>query len=332
MKKKKLLFRVVTLMFVMGIVLSLKDVVKVNAQCVSNKDVIEETLPEKANEEEVREILEDKPQLFSLTPDNYEGEGGNDTINTAYPYNQVPAYSTKITGPNQLFRLGMKNASLHSDTDVDWYKLELKEGERCFVDIRNLEGNWNIRLYYYNKADNDSLWYYQPKPETFDNKSEKYMTVVPKQTGTFYLRVTSDGDWMDTMNYFFYAGPEEQIFTVENLPTYGSAQIYGGTYKSYTVDLTEVVPKYSEIISLSITDSFSSGTSCSELDKRLTAGLRSYYNTAGTGSATINYISGVQLGQVWDFAAKCNGNKHVTVWSAKISGKIRCKMAPYSSN
>lgn len=329
MEKKCIFFKVAMLVFVLVITLSSKNIMIVNAQSTSSDDTMEITYPEKVSDEEAAEILSDKPQLLSTTPDDYEGDEGNDTIATAYPYDKVPTYSTKITGINQLFGLGMKHAGLHSETDVDWYKLELTKGSRYFIDIRNLAANWDIRLYYYNQSENNELWYYYPNKDKFDNKSEKYMTIVPQQTSTFYLRISSNGDWVDTMHYFFYAGPEEQIFTIENLPTYGNTVVYGGTYQSYTVDLTDDVPADSKIISLSITDSFSSGTTCNELDKRLTAGLKSYYNTSGTGSSTINNIAGEQLCQVWQFSAKC-AKRHVTTWSAQISGRIRCKMAPYS--
>lgn len=42
----------------------------------------------------------------------------------------------------------------------------------------------------------------------------------------------------------------------------------------------------------------------------------------------INNIAGEQLCQVWQFSAKC-AKRHVTTWSAPISGRIRCKTAPY---
>lgn len=256
----------------------------------------------------------------------------NDTINTAYPYDKVPYAREKLTSKYDLYSLGMRTASLQLATDEDWYSIRLTAGETYFMDLRNVGlTNWFIELYYIQPDGNG--YFYSTSPEylpVFEKRPEKYLYFVAENTGTFYIRINNGGTWASQMNYFFYVGPSVQYFDIENMPTYGNALLF--TNNTYVCDLREAVPKDTAILNLSITDSFISGTACSEVDKWLSAGGKTYRNTSGTGSPIINNISGASLGQLWTVGAKCARGVHNSKWSGKINGRFACVMRPYPGN
>lgn len=93
------------------------------------------------------------------------------------------------------------------------------------------------------------------------------------------------------------------------------------------------MPKEATIVNMSITDNFTKGNPCSEVDKYMKIfGGKTYYNTSGTGSSTINNISGASLNELWIIGAKCARNRHVTQWSGSLNGSFECRMAPYPGN
>lgn len=268
-------------------------------------------------------------QPLVTTPDKYEP---NDTISTASPYNNVDVITTKLTARNQLYTLGMRTANLHSETDEDWYTVSLTAGETYFVDLRNV-GLTNIFIeLYYIRSDNTGYFYTTDpsRQSVYQNKPEKYFYFEAQDSGTFYIRIANGGGWTaDMMNYFFYVGPAIQTFDIVKMPTYGSVQIWGDDYRTYTCNLTGVVPADTAIVSLSMTDSFPQGKECSEMLSYMSAGGRTYYRSS---SGDINGIANAPLGQSWTIGGKCSKGSHFTYWSAVLSGKFFCIMAPYPGN
>lgn len=264
----------------------------------------------------------------AASKDNYEP---NDTVDTAYPYEKVNTISTKIKNTNSLFTLGMKNASLDSATDVDWYSIYLTEGQQYFMDLRNIGGqDWYIELYYYYSGGKTGDYYsYSTNKEKYNGRLEKYIYFTAKETGTYYIKVASKGEWKSSLYYYFYVGPVWQEFEIENLATGGNVWL-SSSYATYSFDLRNAVPKNTKIIELSLADKYISGTSCSNMSKCLTAGGRSYYNTVGREQ--INGIKGASLGQLWKISARCTSGTHRAKWSARMNGRVSCKMAPFPGN
>lgn len=284
--------------------------------------------PEEMGKEEVTALFEKQNDVFRsyvTTPDPYEP---NDTPATAYPYNSVNTITTELSSQVDLYTLGMKNAGLHSATDEDWYTISLQSGTDYFVDLRNIGmRNWYIELYYL-RADGTGYYYTTDDP-VYENQPERYFYFTAEDSGTFYIRVTSGGDWVDSMYYFFYVGPAIQYYNISDLPTYGNTQIFGTGYQTYSCDLRNYVPKDTALLTLSLTNNFIEGTPCNELDKRISAGGSTYYNTPGTGSETINNIAGAALGQLWIIGGKCAKGSEFCRWSAHMNGRFACIMAPY---
>lgn len=282
--------------------------------------------------EQVNELFTDEGmQPYATAPDDYEP---NDSYLTAYPYNQVETIRTQLTGKSQLYTLGMKHAGFDSETDEDWYIINLTKGNEYFVDIRNTSKlNWFIELYY---ISGETPYYYSTDPDkypVYSNAPEKYFYFVAEDTGTYYIRVSTGGDSSGDMHYFFYVGPSIQTFDIVDMPTYGGVNLLGGTdYRTYTLDLRREVPDKTSIVSISIKDNFPDGNACTEVDKYMGAGGKKYYNTSGTGSSIINGISGASLGQLWTLGGKCGANSHHTFWSARLNGRFMCVMEPYPGN
>lgn len=308
---------------------------------------IEEMLREKADivyqepialDEEDNEILSKQgsniqPRTTAL--DDYEP---NDNFLEAKPYSQVEDLTPKLTNTNQLWSLGMKHAGLHSETDEDWFSIDLEAGEEYFIDLRNIgRMNWYIELYYIQgDVENGFSGYkYTTDPNiypAYQDKPEKYFYLVPEDSGTFYIRITSGGDWQDSMHYFFYVGPSVQTFYISNMLTMGGVQLNSlGSYSTYTSDLRDAVPEITYIHSLYVTDSFSgTATQCGSVNKCLTAGGKSYYSE---GENNVKNITGASLGQVWTIGGACSHNRsHTPYWSARLNGRFSCVMAPYPGN
>lgn len=269
-------------------------------------------------------------QVYSTSSDVTEP---NDTMENAYPYNQLPIVNSEITGLYDLFGLGMRHASLDSEEDVDWYKVNLTAGVEYFVDLRNIgKTNWYIELYYYNSDGELSVFETtNPEIETkFEKWQEKYFDYTAEYTGTYYIKICNGGDWSDTLDYFFYVGPKKQTFNIVNMSTNNMVQFIGSTYKTYYFDLSgTALPKDATVINLSITDSFPKGSTCSEVQKYMSTGLKTYY---ATSSGTVSGIAGQPLGQVWILGARCQNGTHSTYWRGILNGRIECEMAPYPGN
>lgn len=284
------------------------------------------------NSNQVEELLASQNIIrpYSINPDECEP---NDTIFTAYPYEQVPVVNEKLTNINQLFGLGMRHAGLHSATDEDWYSIDLTAGETYFVDLRNIRpSNWYIELYY---LSNNGGYYYTTNPSevpAFENWHEKYFYFEAQNTGTYYIHITSGGEGMDEMHYFFYVGPAIQYFDIEGMPTGGSVQIFGNGYQTYTCDLREDVPATTAIVNLYVVSSFLQGTECSEVEVYMSAGGKTYYNASGGLSNAINNIAGAPLGQIWTIGGRCANGLHYTRWTARLYGRFACIMAPFPGN
>ncbi len=284
--------------------------------------------PEKLDEEQLEQFsAEDGIQPYTTTPDDFEP---NDTRETAYPYSKVETLTTQLTGRDQLYDLGMKHAGLHSATDEDWYTVSITAGQTYFVDLRNVgKRNWYIELYNFDKG-----YYYttdpNEKPELMDI-GEKAFYFKAQDTGTFYIRVCSNGEWKgDEMHYFFYVGPAIQTYRIVGFPTYGQTGGLNSPNDKYSFNMVGEVPSQTAIVNMSITDSFFRGSACTELNKYMSAGGKTYYNT-GSGENTIGGISGASLGQVWTFGASCARNMHgSTHWSATLNGSFQCVMEPYN--
>lgn len=276
---------------------------------------------------------DNKEVLRSLSPDAGEP---NDTVSDAYPYSSMPEIQTTMTSKWDLYRLGMRTANFHTANDEDWYYANFTSGVTYFVDLRNVGStNCFIELYF---LGTDNNWYFATTDPSYysvyANKPEKYFYIQAPTSTTYYIRVSSNGEGDSlSMNYFFYVGPAEQTFDIVNMPTYNSVQLLGTGYKTYTLDLTgTAVPADAQILYLYMDDSFPLGGSCAEVDKYMSAGGSTYYNTPGTGSSTINYINGVSLAQLWTIGAKCHNNMHSVKWTGVLSGRFRCTMAPYPGN
>lgn len=292
---------------------------------------IETTSPILLSEEQKNQLSTRNTGIRQYTAtDKYEP---NDTWDNAYPYNQCVGIGDAITQKHDLYRLGMKNGSLHSETDEDWYSVNLTAGETYFVDLRNVgRTNWFIELYYL-----PGNYFYTTNPflkPVYEKKPEKYFYFKAEDTGTYHIRITSGGDWEDRMYYYFYVGPAIQTFEIKDMLTYGGVKLFGGTYRSYNCDFSDgySFPKEMAIINLSLKDDFPTGSGCAEVDKYMRAGGKTYYNTSGTGSSVINNIAQESLGQNWTIGGRCAKNTHFTDWSVKINGRFACIMEPYPGN
>lgn len=291
---------------------------------------LKEMSPMSLSEEQYDILLDDEIQPYVTTPDGYEE---NDSPATAFAYSKVETLTTQVTSNNDLYRLGMKAAGLHSETDEDWFYTSLTAGETYFVDLRNVgRRDWYIELYYLGE-DLDSSYFYTTDPaynSVYQGAAEKYFYFTAQDTGKFYIRVSSGNDWEDSMYYFFYVGPAIQTFDIVDMPTYGGVNLFGNAYQTYSCDLRNAFPSTTAIINLSLSDSFSNG-SCPHLSKYMSAGGKTYYNTAGNNA--INGISNVSIGQLWTFGVKCSQNLHSGVhWSGRINGRFMCIMEPYPGN
>ena len=264
----------------------------------------------------------------AVKPDAWEG---NDCIEDAYPYDLVPVITDTVRTKYDTYTLGMRTASLDSAEDEDWYKVSLKAGTRYFMDLRNIGAkNWYTELYRKDSEGRKILEYTTNHnvDVKFKDARERYFYHTPTVTGTYYFRVTSGDDWEQQMNYFFFLGEAEQTFAISNLATERNI-LLTGSYNSYTFDLRNAVPAGSTILQLSVEDSFVSGYATG-IDKRLTAGGKSYYNY--TGHDEIRNITGVNLGQLWTISARGNSGQQTCRWSGRLSGTFRCKMKPYPGN
>lgn len=275
--------------------------------------------------------LEENTKTTSLTSTADVCEP-NDTRDTAYPYNSVENVEPQIAHINRSWALGMKHANLDSESDVDWYSINLTKDQMYFADLRNIgRMNWFIEVYY--QKEDGSWWYFTSDPSKkseFMNHPEKYIYFTANVTGTHYIKVTSGDDWQaNQMDYFFYVGPTVQYFDIVDLPTMGGVKLMGTGYQTYTVDLTDTIPASATVVNLSVTDSLSSGY-CSLVNKSLTANGHTYYNK--TGSNVMNGMSGVELSNVWTIGGKCSHGSHTPYWSARLNGRVRCVMEPYPGN
>lgn len=219
--------------------------------------------------------------------------------------------------------------------DEDWFYTNLTAGEDYFVDLRNIgKSNWYIELYYL-RTDGTG-YYYSTNPvemPVFEKWQEKYFYFTAQDTGKYYIRIASGNDWSDEMHYFFYVGPAIQYFDIVDMPTYGGVQIYGNSYQTYTCDLRGIaVPATTAIVNLSMTDNFPQGKECSEVEKYMSAGGKTYYSSSGGKSNVINNIGKVSLGQLWTIGGRCANGNHFTYWSGRLNGRFACIMAPYPGN
>lgn len=291
---------------------------------------VEKMQPTYLSPEEMEELSADdgiEPQVTE--PDDFEP---NNTYQTAYPYDQVPILKSELTSKYDLYQLGMRSAGLHSASDEDWYTINLTAGQEYFVDLRNVGNtNWYIEVYNWDKG-----YYYTTNPEIkpiYAKKSEKYFYFDAEDTGTYHIRVTSGGDWTDQMYYFFYVGSSVQEFDIVNMSTYGSVNIYDKNYKTYTCDLRGIaVPAKAYIININMTDKFPQGKECYEVEKYMSAGGKTYYNSSGGKSGIINNIRGASLGNLWTIGGRCAKGSHDTTWSGVLNGSFRCVMEPYPGN
>lgn len=241
--------------------------------------------------------------------------------------------TTQLSTRNDLYRLGMRHANLHSATDVDWYVTEdLKSGDTCFVDIRNV-GKSNVYIEVYYIYPDNTATYYTTNPTVYDwyeNAPEKYFYFTPEEDGKYYIRVASDGNWnADMMDYFFFVGNAIQEFDIVSFPT-GSVQIWGDDYRTYTFDISSgVVPSQTAIVSISLANSFSDGNSCSEIESYMSASSGTYYSDS---NGMLKNITGVSLGQRWTIGGRCADGKHFLYWGARLYGSFVCIMEPYPGN
>lgn len=294
---------------------------------------VPEQKPKKLSSEEVNELFgSDKPQVAAVgNPDRWES---NDTPDTAYPYSKIPTNCTSISTKADLYRLGMKEGTFHNETDEDWYTVTLTKGETYFVDIRNVGLTNNFIELYYPSSDGN-VYYYSTNPSEeslYEKKPEKYFYITAPETCTYFIRINNGGDWTGYKAYFFYVGPFIQTYRISDYPI-GGGFYFTDDYETVSLNLSGVVPKYTSIVNMSITDSFPKGNPCTEVDKYMKVfGGKTYYNTSGTGSSTINNISGASLGELWIIGAKCSKNRHVTQWTGSLNGSFQCRMAPYPGN
>lgn len=289
--------------------------------------------PTVLDHEQIETLLDEEVQIqpYGYGGDDYEP---NNTVATAFPYEQVNELQTQMNSKFDLFSLGMRNASLHSNDDVDWFSVDLTAGDTYFVDLRNIgKTNWYIELYYFEGTDAGYYYTTDPKEEpVFEKWQEKYFYFTANDTGTYYIRIANGGDWTSDSYYFFYVGPAVRFFDIVDMPTYDSVQIFGSDYKTYTCDLRNAVPPTTEIVNLSMSDKFWQGETCLEMEKYMSAGGLKYSNRKGGGSDTINGISRVSLGQLWTIGGRCAQGKHFSTWAGVLNGRFGCIMAPYPGN
>ena len=134
---------------------TIEDVVIENSQEVATEYLesveLEEMSPISLSEEQYDVLVGDQIQPYVTTPDDYEENDSPARVETL---------TTQVTNNNDLYRLGMKSAGLHSETDEDWFYTSLTAGETYFVDLRNVgRRDWYIELYYLGE-DLDSSYFY----------------------------------------------------------------------------------------------------------------------------------------------------------------------------
>lgn len=295
---------------------------------------LEKQAPKPIDSKQAEVIFNKEPEIQTFSVNAADAYEPNDTYTTAFPYEKVNELQPQLTSRFELFSLGMRNAGLHSATDEDWFSVELTAGEQYFVDLRNIgKTNWFIELYYL--SSDQGGYYYTTDPTIYpiyEKWQEKYFYFEAQDTGTYYIRITNGGDWTSDQYYFFYVGPAVKFFDIVDLPTYGSVQIYGSSYKTYTCDLRDAVPSVTAIANLSMSDKFPQGTICSEVEKYMSTGGKTYYNRTGGGSDTLSGISNASLGELWTIGARCAKGTHYTNWAGVLNGRFGCVMAPYPGN
>lgn len=255
-----------------------------------------------------------------LSADAYEP---NDTVATAYNYDKIPEMN------HHFFANGFKSANLHTVDDEDWYYTTLTAGETYFLDLRNIGSTrgFNISIFYFND-DNTFDYLTSVGDERFVDNPEKYYYIKMNKSGRYYVCITGDGINTSLMNYFFYIGDVERTFTY-TAPA-GGIQVFGSTFQTgKKLDLTNLVPKNSEILSMSLSNDFS-GKTCTECQKKIVAADGRAYYSSNSGGTDILNISGKQkLDQVWSISARCTSNTHVTNWTPTITARYKCFMQPY---
>lgn len=263
--------------------------------------------------------------INSVTADNYEP---NNTVDTAYNYDFMPEMS------GNLYINGLKNASLHTVEDEDWYYTNLTAGNIYFMDLRNIGStpNFNITLFFFNE--DGTFDYLTSIGDTrFADRPEKYYYFQPNKSGRYYVCITGDGINTSSMYYYFYIGTAQRSFTYSG-PIGTMIPILGNTYQTgRNVDLSgTVVPKDSIVLSMSFSNDFS-GTVCSECQKKVVAEDGSAYYSSSTGGTSISNIAQHQyLDQVWSISARCTRGTHVTSWTPRITSTYSCVMQPYPGN
>ena len=286
--------------------------------------------------DDYREIMESESiSTFSTSNsgDNYEP---NNSRETAYPYKNTKTITDTISFDAQLYTLGMKNATLHSKEDQDWYYLDVKKGDELFIDLRNIGmQNWRIEIFY---TENGKSYRRYAKEEVFAGKPEVYYTYTITETQRMYIKIYTLGDWNGESYYYFYVGPHTNVkYKIKNY-NIGSTVITNDKYSTpMMLNLKKAVPPNSYITELAITNDFSSG-SCRCLDKKIyTTSKNSYKNANGTGNEEINlYSSKLDLSKIWYVSGKCGCLKYPDIynvtWAPRLNASFYCTMGPYPGN
>ena len=278
-----------------------------------------------------------KISLATMTPDACES---NDVRSDAYYYNLAPDVEPQIAHYGRLYALGMKHANLDSEDDVDWYYAYCTAGVQYFTTLRNIgTKDYYIEISHFeSENDQDPIYSETTDLPKFSGKSEKYIKFTAPYTGKYYIKVARSGEWVETdTDYFFYFGPRIKQFNIVNLPTGGGVQVIGSSYSTYTSNLLYTFPRTSSIITLRVSDYFTSGY-CNNVKKRLRSSTGTYYynntSTNTTDHDTMIGRAGVNLSQQWTIGAGCshNGLHAPFYWSARLNGNVSCVMEPFPGN
>lgn len=154
----------------------------------------------------------------------------NDTPQQAYPYDKVKCFNK--TG---LFSDGMRQSYLSSDSDKDYFYVNLTAGSEYFANLRNIgDEKWNMVVY---KDGNIDELYDIPIVSAPGKSTERALHFRPKENGRYIIEISSNGSKINRNLYYFYVGPAERS-SMYTFKANFHIRLMGGTYSPYyTLDL-----------------------------------------------------------------------------------------------
>lgn len=248
--------------------------------------------------------------------DDYEP---NDTIQTAYNYDSIPAMTTSVSSPADKFIVGYKTASLTDKDDVDWYRVYCTRGTQQFVDIKNLVAGigYNVDIYDTTKR---IIW--SSRLDTsFDSKCEKYYYFTPQKSGYHYMRIYTTKN-VQSSNYYFYFGNRTAKFKIKDLSIPGFS-LYGSDFRGHVVSWETYLPQGSVLTMLDLSNDTTSGIK--GIEKELSTGRRSSIKSNKTSTSIP--ISRIPITSTITIRGR-EEKYRACFWIPTVNGEFECDMAP----